>query len=91
MFTIDTTRNSELIDHIFKNFALKMVGRSYVKALSKKCENIAWIEKKSCVVELYETTDFWLQKKKFWLSSFFNHFFKKWWIKKWPEPKKSLI
>ena len=66
-----------------------MVGRSYVKALSKKCENSAWIEKKSCVEELYETTDFWLQKF-LWLQSFFNHFFQKWWIKKWPEPKKLL-
>ena len=52
MFTIETTRNSVLIYGIFKNFALKIVGRSYVKALSKKCENIAWIEKNSFVVEL---------------------------------------
>ena len=41
VFTIETTRNSVLINAIFINFALKMVGRSYVKALSKKCENSA--------------------------------------------------
>ena len=46
-------------------------------------------KKNSCVVELYETTDFW-QKNFFWLRPFFDHFFKKWWIKKWPEPKKWL-
>ena len=28
VLTIETTRNSELIDTIFKKFALKMVGRS---------------------------------------------------------------
>ena len=33
VFTIETTRNSELFDTIFINFALKMVGRSYVKVL----------------------------------------------------------
>ena len=41
VFTIETTRNSVLIATIFMNCAQKMVGRSYVKALSKKCENIA--------------------------------------------------
>ena len=28
--------------------------------------------------------------KIFWLGSFFDHFFQKWWIKKWPEPKKLV-
>ena len=41
VLTIETTRNSVLIATIFMNFALKMVGRSYVKALSKKCDNTA--------------------------------------------------
>ena len=36
--TLETIKDSELIATIFKIFALKMVGRSYVKVLTKKCK-----------------------------------------------------
>ena len=41
VFTIETTRNSELIDIIFMNFALKMEKRTSVKVLTNNYENKA--------------------------------------------------
>ena len=45
VFTMETTRNSEQIDIIFKNFALKMEKRTSVKVLTKNFENTRWISK----------------------------------------------
>ena len=53
VFTTETTRNSVLKNTIFINFALKMVGRSYVKALSKKSENIVSYNKRQLSVTVY--------------------------------------
>ena len=39
VLTIETTRNSELIDTIFKKFALKMVELSCIKGLANNCQN----------------------------------------------------
>ena len=39
--TIETFRNSELIDAIFKFFALKFSERTSIKVLENKCENKA--------------------------------------------------
>ena len=39
--TIETFRNSELIDAIFKFFALKFSERTSLKVLENKCENKA--------------------------------------------------
>ena len=41
VFTIETTRNSELIDIIFMNFALKMEKRTSAKVLTNNYENKA--------------------------------------------------
>ena len=41
VFTIETTRKSELIDIIFKNFALKMEKCTSVKVLTNNYENKA--------------------------------------------------
>ena len=38
--TIETFRNSELIDAIFKFFALKFIERTSIKVLENKCENV---------------------------------------------------
>ena len=38
---IETFRNSELIDTIFKNFALKFTELTSIKVLENKCENKA--------------------------------------------------
>ena len=38
---IETFRNSELIDAIFKNFALKFTELTSIKVLENKCENKA--------------------------------------------------
>ena len=46
--TIETFRNSELIDAIFKNFALKFNEHSCIKALAKKCENKHRFQKLFC-------------------------------------------
>ena len=40
-FTIDTFRNSELNDTIFKFFALKFSERTCIKVLENSCENKA--------------------------------------------------
>ena len=40
VLTIETTRNSELIDTIFKKFALKMVELSCIKGLANNCQNM---------------------------------------------------
>ena len=61
MFTIDTTRNSELIDHIFKNFVLKMVGRSYIKVLTNNYDIRPHYERISKIpsqVDGHEKTEF---------------------------------
>ena len=39
VLTIETTRNSELIDTIFKKIALKMVELSCIKGLANNCQN----------------------------------------------------
>ena len=39
--TIETFRNSELIDANFKNFALKFTELTSIKVLENKCENKA--------------------------------------------------
>ena len=39
VLTIETTRNSELIDTILIKFALKMVELSCIKGLANNCQN----------------------------------------------------
>ena len=90
VFTTETTRNSELKNAIFKIFALKLVELTSIKVLAKKSENKHGFQNFFCAFEMYENTDFCIQKI-FLLRSFFDHFFHKKWIKKWPEPKKLLI
>ena len=90
VFTTETIRNSELKNAIFKIFALKLVELTSIKVLAKKSENKHGFQNFFCAFEMYENTDFCIQKI-FLLRSFFDHFFQKKWIKKWPEPKKLLI
>ena len=90
VFTTETIRNSELKNAIFKIFALKLVELTSIKVLAKKSENKHGFQNFFCAFEMYENTDFCIQKI-FLLRSFFDHFFQKKLIKKWPEPKKLLI
>ncbi len=64
--------------------------QSFRKQLWKKASSMHKFQKFFCVVDRHEQTEFlvfWL----FWLlRSFFDQFFMKSWIKKWPEPKKLL-
>ena len=76
MFTTETIRNSELKNAIFKIFALKMVEPTCTKDLGKKCESKHEFKKIVCAFEIYERTDFCMQKI-FLLRSFFDHFFHK--------------
>ena len=73
--TIETISNSELIDALLKHFALKMVGCSYDKTLTKNFENKTWISKifvwLNCITELI----FLMQK--FFCSGHFWSFFPK--------------
>ena len=72
-----------------KHFALKMVGRSYNKSLTKKFENKTWISK--TLLWLNGMTELIFLMQNFFCSGhFFAHFFQKWWIKKWPLQKKLV-
>ena len=55
-------RYSELIDTILKHFALKMVGRSHGKALAINVGKNMVSGIFFFVVEMYERSDFWMQK-----------------------------
>ena len=57
--------------------------------MAKIYENKHGFQNFFCAFEMYENTDFCIQKI-FLLRSFFDHFLKKKLIKKWPEPKKLL-
>ena len=81
VFTTETTRNSELKNAIFKIFALKLVELTSIKVLAKKSENKHGFQNFFCAFEMYENTDFCIQKF-FLLRSFFDHFFQKKLIKK---------
>ena len=70
VFTTETTRNSEL-----KN-AIKLVELTSIKVLAKKSENKHEFQNFFCAFEMYENTDFCIQKI-FLLRSFFDHFFHK--------------
>ena len=76
VFTTETIRNSVLKNAIFKIFALKLVELSSIKALAKKYENKHGFQNFFCAFEMYDTTDFFIQKF-FLLRSFFDHFFQK--------------
>ena len=66
---IESTSNSESIHVLLLHFALKMVGRSYDKSLTKKFDNKTWISK--ILVWLNHTTEVI-----FWMKNFFclGHF-----------------
>ena len=59
--TIETFRNSELNDAIFKNFALKFNEHFCITALAKKYENKHRFPKLFCAVKMYENSDFHMQ------------------------------
>ena len=66
--TIETFRNSELIDAIFKFFALKFSERTSIKVLENKCENKAslWTDFKNSFA--------WLTGMKNMIFRFYNFF-----------------
>ena len=82
VLTIETTRNSELIDTIFKKFALKMVELSCIKGLANNCQN------KTSLWTDFKNSFTWLTGMKkliFGINNFFGsghfsiyRFWKKW-------------
>ena len=62
MFTTETIMNSELKNATFRIFALKMVEPTCIKDLGKKCESKHEFKKFFCAFEIYEGTDFCMQK-----------------------------
>ena len=89
VFTIETTMNSELIDTSFRNFALEMVGRSHVKALTNNYENKAslWMNFEN---SFRRSTG--MKKVNFGFSNLFgsghfliHHFWKKWLRNDWSQ------
>ena len=58
---IESTSNSELIHVLLLHFALKMVGRSYDKSLTKKFDNKTWISKILAWLNRITELIFWMQ------------------------------
>ena len=69
------------------NLAIRI--HNFKKQSNKSDRFINRFQKFLCKVDRHEECDFSL-KWLFWVRSFFGHFFKISWIKKWPEPKKSF-
>ena len=88
VLTIETTRNSELIDTIFKKFALKMVELSCIKGLANNCQN------KTSLWTDFKNSFSWLTGMKkliFGINNFFGsgHFLIYVFWKKWSKNDRS--